>query len=395
MNKNMMNFSSAKLKFGLFSLAFGVLAAPMSPSEAVSVYKVTDLGILSPGTTDTRANAINNLGQVVGRERGTDGAFHSFVWENGTIRQLSELGYVDIVARSINDHGTIVGTVDPTTVGSDIEQGFIWTENGSGGYDGAYYGDYPNSLEKYFRDINNNNQVAGNFVFSRGANGVSQAYYWENNTTTLLPTLGGDVGVARAINDLTQLVGHVAKASDDRTTTAAFCQKDANGNFILQNLGTFGGLQSSAFNINNVSQVVGQYTPVQGQTMPFLWENGIKTDLGRLGGLVGNALGINNQTQIVGFSNTDTNVSHAVLWENGQIFDLNNLLVNGSGWQLTQATSINDKGQIVGYGTYTDSNGQTQTRGFILQSVPESDAMVGILGIGCLGLIRLVTTTKS
>jgi probable HAF family extracellular repeat protein len=33
------------------------------------------------------------------------------------------------------------------------------------------------------------------------------------------------------------------------------------------------------------------------------------------------------------------------------MIDLNNLIASGSGWVLTSAEAINDKGQIVGWGT--------------------------------------------
>ena len=379
---------SAIFKLSVFPLTLALLS-PVSSAEAVSVYKITNLGILSPGTTDTRATGINNLGQVVGRETGTDTASHGFIWEHGTIKQLPELSYVDAVARSINDNGVIAGTIDPSSLGSDNEQAMMWRKNASGQYEGTYYGDYPNSLEKYFRDINNKNQVAGNFVYSKGATGVSEPLYWENSVTTLLPTLGGDVGSARALNDSTQLVGSVAISSTQRATTAVLWQKDNSGNFTLQNLGTFGGVQSAAININNAGQIVGQYSPVTGQTIPFRWQNGIKTDLGSLGGSAGNALSINSSGVVVGTSNTANNVSHAFIWEDNQIFDLNSLLVNGSGWQLTQATAINDLGQIVGYGFYTDSNGQTTTRAFVAEGVPEPEVYTGgVFALASLGLIR-------
>ena len=40
----------------------------------------------------------------------------------------------------------------------------------------------------------------------------------------------------------------------------------------------------------------------------------------------------------------------AVLWENGQPRDLNDLIPENSGWQLTDAYAINERGQIVGSG---------------------------------------------
>ncbi len=55
---------------------------------------------------------------------------------DGKISQLREFGYVDLVARSINDSGTIAGIVD-NVVGRDFEQGFVWTKNAKSSYDGV------------------------------------------------------------------------------------------------------------------------------------------------------------------------------------------------------------------------------------------------------------------
>ncbi|MEH2421633.1 MAG: DUF3466 family protein [Nostoc sp.] len=379
----MLTLNLGKVGFAMAVLSIAGIATS-SPVIAKSKYVITDLGNLSSASTDIRANAINNFGQVVGREVGKDKANHGFVWNKGKISQLPEFNYVDIVARSINDSGTIAGTVD-TVVGADQEQGFIWTKN-SRGYSGAYYGE-PNVVEKYFRDINNKNQVAGEYIDARTVPGVptipgfpvprpSRAFYWAKGVTQELPTLGGIIGAARAINEKSELVGNVATGPNQTTVTAALWRKDRNGKFTLHNLGVFGGQQSFALNINNASQVVGQYLPKANKSIPFIWEKGNETDLGSLGGSAGSALSINNRTQVVGFSNTRKDritgqeVSHAFIWEKGQISDLNSLIVGGYGWVLTQATGINDLGQIVGYGSYTNSLGQKQTRAFLLQPVP-------------------------
>ena len=382
----MLTLNLGKVGFAMAVLSIAGIATS-SPVMAKSKYVITDLGNLSFDSTDIRANAINNFGQVVGREVGTDKAMHGFVWNNGKISQLPELNYVDIVARSINDSGIIAGTVD-SVVGRDQEQGFIWTKNASRGYSGAYYGD-ATVVEKYFRGINNKNQVAGEYIDARTVPGVpsipgfpvprsSRAFYWANGVTKELPTLGGIIGAARAINDKSELVGNVATGPDETTVTAALWRKDRNGQFTLQDLGTFGGQESFALNINNASQVVGQYLPEANKSIPFLWENGNETDLGSFGGSAGSALSINNLTQVVGFSNTDKDpitgqeVSHAFIWEKGQISDLNSLIVGGYGWDLTQATGINDLGEIVGYGSYTNNLGQKQTRAFLLLPLPDA-----------------------
>jgi probable HAF family extracellular repeat protein len=61
---------------------------------------------------------------------------------------------------------------------------------------------------------------------------------------------------------------------------------------------------------------------------------------------------INNKRQVVGFSIPGPLGSgRAFLWENGAMTDLNTLIPSDSPWYLLEATSINDAGQIVGWGT--------------------------------------------
>jgi probable HAF family extracellular repeat protein len=98
------------------------------------------------------------------------------------------------------------------------------------------------------------------------------------------------------------------------------------------------------------------------------------TDLGTLGGFCSSAYSINNQGQIVGLAciTGDTD-DHAFIYQNGVMTDLNTLIPANSGWDLQVAQSINDIGQIVGYGTL---NG-VPVRGFRLD--PTGNAGVTIL----------------
>jgi len=68
--------------------------------------------------------------------------------------------------------------------------------------------------------------------------------------------------------------------------------------------------------------------------------------------------GINNHGQIVGcrrggitFQDAGGRV-HALTWRAGQKVKLNDCIPTGSGWYLEQATGINDRGQIVGFGDH-------------------------------------------
>jgi len=50
---------------------------------------------------------------------------------------------------------------------------------------------------------------------------------------------------------------------------------------------------------------------------------------------------------------------------NGQVVDLNTMIPANSGWQLTIAIAINDRGQIIGEGTFNNL-----PRSFLLTPVP-------------------------
>jgi len=76
-------------------------------------------------------------------------------------------------------------------------------------------------------------------------------------------------------------------------------------------------------------------------------------DLGTLGESLwgeSSAFGINGAGQVVGYSDTDSGARHAFLYQDGQMTDLNTLIPPDSGWRLSEAQDINDKGRIVGTG---------------------------------------------
>ncbi len=110
-----------------------------------------------------------------------------------------------------------------------------------------------------------------------------------------------------------------------------------------------------------------------------LLQNGQKTNIGSLGGATDATAGINQFGQVVGVSQNSSLQNRAFVWNNGVIKDLNNLVLtdptfSGSKVTLTNATGINNFGDISVYGSYTyrDARGanQTGTRAYLLKAIP-------------------------
>ena len=118
----------------------------------------------------------------------------------------------------------------------------------------------------------------------------------------------------------------------------------------MRDLGTLGGTYGRADAINDAGEVVGTATNQNDALFrAFLWkEDTGMIDLGTVDGDgCSSAYAINSKGQVVGESLAcDFSVEHAFLWENGQIIDLNRFVPSGSGVQLTEPSSISDRGEI-------------------------------------------------
>lgn len=108
----------------------------------------------------------------------------------------------------------------------------------------------------------------------------------------------------------------------------------------IQDLGTLGGPQTTAFSVNNSGQAAGWGTNTFGMTQGFLSTPGGLIDLsGQVGGAESYAYGVNDLGAATGDYYTGGQ-SHGVIWTGtGGIVDL------GAG---SYGTAINDAGQAVG-----------------------------------------------
>jgi probable HAF family extracellular repeat protein len=320
-------------------------------ADTPSFISLTNVGTLSTDATESsrtsEGNSINNAGQVVGHSQVDP--FSSFVQRGflytlGTLTDVGTLGAKSAMAYAINDVGQVVGT---TGVASGESRAFIYsdgimTDLGSlGGHQTTALG------------VNNMGQVVGSHFF-RTSDGTTYVhpFLYSNGTIADMGTfIGLDDSLFCDINDSGQIAGYAVGKINGVSTQRAFLYEDG----VATPLSTLGGIQSLAIAINKWGQAVGQSSPANERGIrACVWTNGAITDLGTLGGAESMARDINNYGHVVGLSHTDGfyGTQHAFLYVGGQMIDLNKLVPAGSGWELTAATGINDKGQISGYGTY-------------------------------------------
>jgi probable HAF family extracellular repeat protein len=172
-----------------------------------------------------------------------------------------------------------------------------------------------------------------------------------------LGSLGGNLGVANWLNNRGQVAGLSTLAGD--LTFHPFLW----GRGTLTDLGTLGGDNGQANSVNDAGEVVGKADlpgPLPQTHDAFLWKNGVMTDLGTQDSdPCSNALSINSKGQIVGGSSDCFTFLHAFLWEHGgPMIDLNSFVPPGSDLTLTEATFINDRGEIAVQGALP--NGDTR-----------------------------------
>src|SRR6266496_1051343 len=216
--------------------------APGAPQFSfVTDVTVTDLGTLGGGYS--YAVAVNNRGQVAGNSATASGDQHPFLWQKGTMTDLGTLGgSFGQVANAINDLGQVVGY--GWTIGDASYHALLW-QNGTMTDLGALTGCCSNAVA-----VNGLGQVVGNGSTTGSLD--PHAFLWQSGTMTDLGTLGGCCSYAYALNDLGQVVGYSFTTGD--VSYHAFLWQ----NGTMTDLGTLGGdYNSDALAVNALGQVVG------------------------------------------------------------------------------------------------------------------------------------------
>ena len=209
--------------------------------------------------------------------------------------------------------------------------------------------------------VNSAGQVTGYSYTSS----YTYAFLFSGGVLTDLSTLGGSNSYGQAINTAGQVAGYADTVSGD---THGFLYSGG----AMTDIGTLGGASSDGLSVNNAGQIAGFSFLPAGLERAFLYSNGVMNNLGTLGGTASGAASINNSGQVVGSSYTgavDPNnipLYHAFIYDTSRgMVDLNTLIDPASGWTLTDARSISDNGNIIGYGFHSGSQ-----RAFLLKLMP-------------------------
>ena len=391
----MLKYTLGATGIGLIALIMGEVTIPQQ-ATAASLYSITDLGSLNPTATGFDAYSpgygINNAGQVVGSSilPSTD-VFRSNAFRtarnsaiNPATDDLGTLGGNSSTGYAINDFGQVVGESQKSVYGSDYA--FLWSDATGMQNLGTLGGE---SSVAY--DINNLGQVVGS---AETKEGEFHAFFYSGSGVLQDLTTFGVSNSARDINDSGQIVGYYTHQPGQYHP---FLYSGSRG---LQDLGTLGGEEGIAFAINNLGQVVGSadtgatFEPNDPKECPcnvshaFLYSgSGTLQDLGTLGGPNSDATDINDFGQVVGNAGDlkGSNVTVPFFYSDGKMNNLNDLIPANSGWYLGSADGINNSGQIVGTGTIQDPERSYPVHAFLLTpvlkptSVPEPSIILGSL----------------
>ncbi len=382
----------------MWRLGFVVLLLPSGVwAQTPPKFKIQDLGSL-PNLPACMGIGISQAGLATGYCGTTSGAIASgvptrgFLYSNGTMKDLGPGPQPEVVGTVVNDAGVVAGFYFRGDIsGPHLVGAFIY-QNGA-------LQSCPSSLAGFGAfGITNSGLLSGLIItgpgvgFIQWTSGQAVVVSLTGNQITNLPPPPGKAGAgAFGLSPKGTWVAGGAYSLSDSTIWPVLWQ---NGTVQLQPL-LSGFASAVATSTNDAGMATGaaftinqqlDYDP-NGTAHAVVFNKGAVTDLGVLPGDKSSmGVWINNSGWVVGSSipvpppvqlqlatvvGAPSPNYHAFLYANGTMYDLNKLLVNGTGWQLSFATMINDAGQIVGTGLY-----QGQQRAFLLTPVPPNPVQI-------------------
>ncbi len=234
---------------------------------------ITNLGSLNGSGNVAYTTDINNQEQIVGYSYLEPHQWqppHAFLYQNGVMTDVGILpGTTGSKANAINDEGVVVGTSSSTDANGTHNHAFIYTQTqGIQQLPTGYINDEA-------IDINNQAMIIGNAATTTG----SIAYLYDDGVITTLGSLGGTKTFAHALNNTGTIVG--SSCITGNTAMHAFLYE----NGMMTDLNTLipqdsGWTLVEAYDINDDGAIVGYgYNPsgelrgflLQPYSVPWVW----------------------------------------------------------------------------------------------------------------------------
>jgi probable HAF family extracellular repeat protein len=221
----------------------GFLNVPGSPTQPLK---------FSDSDNYTRANGINNAGEVVGDFLGSDGVFHGYTYQDGSFSDPINLpGFNEKTKKfstslfGVSNNGTWAGAANP----NGFVEGFVQTGNATNIFHG------PNNAITYAYAVNTAGTAVGQYFDS---NNLSHGFMWTaSGGVKEVPYPGATQTTCTGINDFGTIVGTYTMASGQ---SGGF--EVVNGNFLPLDLIVVG--------ISSKGYMAGAYTVPGGAIEGFL-----------------------------------------------------------------------------------------------------------------------------
>jgi len=326
---------------------------------------VTQVGAL--GGSYSSASDIGATGLIVGSSQTSDGVSHGFL-QNGTAPAVPIgpiPGFTSAAASAVNSSGVVTGTLGS----SSGNRGYRYdATNGLQDFalgDNSVAVDIPGVVNLQGTsafDINESGQIAGQYTMG----GVISGYRYTNGVLEDVGSLEGGRTTIGAINDAGTVFGSswvpgtpTGTYGPDRLGHAVMFENDVIG---LRDLNVVYNLPG--WTLYSVIDAAGDYIvgtgSLNGQMTAYRLRlsNGAIDDMS--GGWLGNTYGggVNAAGDVVAYGAPDAaNAQQAayVYTRDLGFKKLNDIIVQGTGWDLRLASGINDAQEIVGWGYLSGS----------------------------------------
>ena len=361
------------------SLTVATPAAAAPEQRQTPRYVLTDLGTL-PGGTASFALGVSSAGEAVGTSRTGTGSRPQFAvrWRDGGVENLGSLpGSTFSRAFEVNSRGQVVG--EAFTASPEVSRAVLWEADNTMRDLGTLGGRsaVANAIDERGRA----------FGVSSRAEGPSVATVWDRTGPQALPPADpGAVGASRvnAASKSGRAVGSGPARVESGATVGQAVRWDPRGrNFVATALDRLEPDRfATAFGVSENGIAVGEATrldptdssPGRTSTRAVRWDGTRVSELPRVGSYrFTRANEVSNRGDVVGFASGFAGFPSidgaAVLWRGDRAIDLNTAVVGGTdGFVLRTAESINEAGQIVGFGSVGG-----QTRAFLLTPAGSAD----------------------